>query len=164
MRNWLDISKKDIFYGTDNNGNRYLGQFLRDYKEEFAPDVINAGCQGCLDQYYSNMVKKLNEMGIEKNKSGYVLKAKYNGIPLKFGSPILVTNTNIDDKMGKYLIENHAKGAGLFESVAEEKKEEKKDELSDKTRKQLDKMAAEKGLNPKDYGNKGLIIDAIEGK
>ena len=116
---WLNIEKVVIFNGKDENGNRYLSQFLRDYKEVFNPDYVNAGCEKCLNDYYTKFIKYLN-MGNDKEEKKYVLKAKYNGIPLKFGSPVLVTNSNITKQYAETLAKNHPRGKDLFDVYPEE--------------------------------------------
>lgn len=161
---WLKIDKVAIFTGTDENGNRYLSRFLKDYKEAFPNSDPNAGCQRCLDDYYHKLIKHISVMKTVKNESGYVLKKKYENIPLHFGSKILVNNTNMTKEYGEKLLERK-KGKDLFEKVpdnagkASAKKEEK---LTDLTRKQLDAKAKKLGLNPKDYANKDEIATAIE--
>lgn len=125
MIDWRKLDKETILNGNDENGNRYLNQFLKDYQETFHPDTINAGCSKCLDGYYSKLMKHLNTMG-EVEKTQYKLKAKYNGIPLEFGSSVHVSNANLTDALAKKLIKNHPKGKELFEVVPEEVVKEKK--------------------------------------
>lgn len=125
MIDWLKLDKVVIFTGKDENGNRYLTQFLSEYKKVFNLNEVNAGCKRCLDDYYLKYTKHLH-MGTVKEDLGYILKAKYNGIPLAFGSPVLVTNGNITEKYAKQLLKNHARGKDLFEVIPEVKKVIKK--------------------------------------
>lgn len=129
MIDWLVIDKVTIFKGEDESGNRYLNQFLADYKRIFNPDMINAGCQRCLEDYYTNFIKFL-QMGNSTEKKEYVLKKMYNGIPLEFGSAILVTNANITKEYAEKLIKNHPRGEGLFDAIP--KREETTNKKADK--------------------------------
>lgn len=165
--NWLSLNKETIFNGKDEKGNRYLSQFLSDYKKTFNPDIINAGCKRCLNDYYLKFTKHLAMSDkTEKTKSGYALKAKYEGIPLSFGSRTFVTNNNITNEMGDELLKNHPAGEKLFTTIP--KKQEKEltrlEELNSMKREELDEIAKDLELNPEDYKNKGLIAEAIEKK
>lgn len=42
-----------------------------------------------------------------QNNSQYRLKEKYNGIPLNFGSAVLVNNSNLTDEYALELLKNH---------------------------------------------------------
>lgn len=169
MRDWSKIDKVVIFKGTDENGNRYLSQFLKDYQQLTGAKELNVGCGNCLEDYYKKYIQNFSTMS-KKNKSGYVLKAKYDGIPLKFGSRTFVSNRNMTDQLAKELIKNHPKGEDLFDAIPEAttKKTEDtstKDEgskLSTLKRGELDIMASDLGLKPSDYNNKGEVIAAIE--
>lgn len=160
---WLSIDKETIFSGKDENGNRYLSRFLSDYKKAFNPDIINAGCLKCLNSYYEKLTKNLQmaKQEISQENSGYVLKTKYNGIPLKFGSRVLVFNNTITDKIAKELIKNHPKGKDLFIKIPEEEQisEELKVLLS-KTREELDAEAKELGIEDS-FKNKREVAEAI---
>lgn len=163
---WLSINREKIFSGKDEKGNRYLSQFLSDYKKTFSPDVINAGCTRCLNDYHTKFIKHLAMPNkTEKTKSGYALKAKYEGIPLAFGSRTFVTNKNITDEMGDSLVKNHPAGKDLFITIPEKEVElSRSQELKASSREELDELAKALELNPEDYKNKGLIADAIEKK
>lgn len=162
MKYWLKIDKVTIFNGKDENGNRYLSQFLRDYKETFNPDIINAGCDRCLEDYYQKFIKYLSTMSNEKPKnSGYVLREKYENMPLEFGSPILVNNSNLTDEMAEKMLKN-PKGKELFVKIPEKKSSGSQSELTKLNRSELDEMAEKLGINPEDYSNKKEIAAAIE--
>lgn len=165
--NWLVVDKVSIFTGKDENGNRYLNQFLKEYQETFNPDMINAGCQRCLEDYYLKFTKYLQSMSQPKTLSAYKLKEKYNGIPLEFGSQIQVSNSNMTDAYAEQLLKSHPKGADLFETlpeVSEESSNKASNEAADLlslTRKQLNAKAADLGLDPKSYSNKQEVANAI---
>lgn len=166
MIDWLKIEKVAIFKEKDENGNRYLSQFLADYKRIFNPDVINAGCDRCLEDYYKNFIKHLT-MSTTKEENQYVLKKMYNGIPLNFGSPILVTNQNMKKEYAEQLLKNHPRGADLFDKLPDgfaENTSANPDPLKALNRDELDKIATDLGLVPADYSNKDLIKEAIKTK
>lgn len=123
MRDWSKIAKDVVFAGTDEDGNRYLSQFLSDYKKTFDAPNIDAGCRRCLEDYYLKLTSTLHTMKKVKN-SGYRLKAKYNGIPLSFGSQIQVFNSNLDDDLAQKLLKTHPAGAELFDQLPAEEIEE----------------------------------------
>lgn len=163
---WRKLDKAAIFTGKDENGNRYLSQFLKDYQDTFHPDMINAGCSKCLEDYYLTFTKYLSTMS-KKESTGYKLKEKYNGIPLEFGSPVQVSNANLTDELAEKLIKKHPAGKDLFEVIPEGKEPEEKsrlEELKEMKRAELDALAESLELNPKDYANKDLISEAIEQK
>lgn len=113
MENW---SEKNINFVQNN-----LVQFLTDYKKEFNVENVNPSCANCLQSYLNDFKKKYKVM----NKSGYVLKEKYQGIQLEFGSSVMVNNTNITKEWAKNLIKNHPLGADLFDVIPSEKPEPK---------------------------------------
>lgn len=161
--NWTKIDKVTIFNGVDENGNRYLSQFLRDYSIIFKTDV-NASCRKCLNEYYNNLIKHINKMGSTKNTSGYKLRLKYDGIPLKFGSAVLVTNSTITKEQGDYLLKNHVLGEKLFDEVPEASNENSEMiDLKKIKRTELDEKAKELSLDPSKYANKEEIFEAILG-
>ncbi|WP_417867948.1 hypothetical protein [Xanthomarina gelatinilytica] len=160
--NWQKLDKVTIFTGTDENGNRYLSQFLRDYKEAFPGTDPNAGCQRCLDDYYQKLIKHLSIMKTVKNESGFVLKEKYQNIPLKFGSKILVNNSNITKEIGIELLKRK-NGEKLFDKVPDNlEATSDKEDLTKLKRGELNTRATKLGLDAKSYANIGEIAAAIE--
>ena len=107
---WSNYTWEQVRTGKDENGSRLISQFAKEYKERTG----NSICVTC-----PSSKQKFNEFKKQKkmSKSKYVLKAKYNGIPLKFGSNVLVTNSNMTDEYGKQLLKNHPRGKELFESI-----------------------------------------------
>lgn len=158
MHDWRNIDKDAIFTGKDENGNRYLSQFLQEYKQVFAREEINAGCKKCLDSYYEKLIKYLTKMG-QKKPSNYKLKEKYNGISLGFGSSTIVSNRNITDKLAEKLLKDHPRGADLFEKMPEPSEKN----LKNMTRPELDEFATQLGLEPSDFSKKPELLAAIEG-
>lgn len=56
-----------------------------------------------MNNYLSKYKLKIYEM---QNNSQYRLKEKYNGIPLSFGSAVLVNNSNLTDEYALELLKN----------------------------------------------------------
>ena len=118
LTDWRQLDKSTVFDGKDEDGRRYLNIFLKQYKDTFNVIEINAGCERCLNEYYTNFIKYLNTMQNKKQvNSKYVLKLKYNGIQKEFGSQEIVTRKNMTDELGDFLFNNHPRGAMLFEEL-----------------------------------------------
>lgn len=98
--NWNDIGISNIISGKNANGVAYLKLFLQDYTA-LTSEVVNAGCSKCIAKYFNNY---LNLTTMQENKSQYQLRKKREGLPLKFGSSIRVTNKNITDEYAEILI------------------------------------------------------------
>ena len=98
-------------------------------------------------------------MGNTTELKEYQLKAKYNGIPLEFGSQTFVTNANITKEFAEKLLKTHPRGSDLFDVY---KELEEIDPLKGLKRAELDEIAIEKGLNPQDYSNAKLLKSAIK--
>lgn len=121
-KQWLDLDKNTIFTGKDENGNLYLNQFLRLYQEVFQPEAqLRPGCPSCLEDYYKKLIKYLSTMSKVKSMKpkGWKLKQKYEGITLKFGSKIRVTNANVNE-YGPELYRTHKRAEILFESIPDD--------------------------------------------
>jgi len=159
MRDWSKIAPETVFTGKSEDGNRYLNEFLRDYKTAFNPAIIEAGCRRCLNDYYSKLTQSLHKM--KTVKTAYKLKAKYNGIPLKFGSRIQVSNTNLTDALAEELIKNHPRGADLFEIVPEAKEVTVKSLMEDHTRAELNAKAKDLGFDTTTLKSKRDVAKAI---
>ena len=90
-------------------GVRYLQLFLQEYTALF-PGTVNPSCPKCLAQYLTRYQKHYYAMA---NTCQYRLHARYENIPLEFGSPILVNNANITDAYAQKLLAR-PDGARLF--------------------------------------------------
>lgn len=97
------------------NGVRYLEIFLNEYSELTGEKDINAGCNRCIANYLTTF-KKIKFKMKNPNKCKYVLKEKYNNIPLEFGSNIFVNNSNITDEYAATLLKVH-KAENIFDEV-----------------------------------------------
>ncbi|KOS06995.1 hypothetical protein AM493_13860 [Flavobacterium akiainvivens] len=93
-------------------GERYLTLFLREYTTLF-PGTVNPACPKCLAQYLTRYKQHYNAMA---NTSHYRLHAKYENIPLEFGSPILVNNANMTDEYAQKLLSRPG-GERLFAQI-----------------------------------------------
>lgn len=123
MRDWREYHIEDIRSGKDENGNKLKAEFLKDYRELFPKTEIIAGCPRCFENYYKNLIKKLNIMSqLKQNSSGFVLHTKYEGIPLSFGSAKRVTNQNITKEDGEKMLKEHPLGKKLFAATPSKSK------------------------------------------
>jgi len=116
----LDFTKMDIaavMSGVDPDGERYLSKFLKEYKSIFG-GTVNPSCPKCLSDYLSKYKKAMAKTVINAENSGYKLLAKYENIPLEFGSPVLVNNTNLTDEYAEKLLKREH-GEKLFSSIPE---------------------------------------------
>ena len=98
--NWDSYDIGQIIGGTTPDGVRLLKLFLIDYTALFG-ETVNPSCSKCMDSYLSKYKLKIFEM---QNNSQYRLKEKYNGLPLNFGSPVLVNNSNLTDEYASELL------------------------------------------------------------
>ena len=122
LKYWLGLEKVTIFTGKDKDGNRYLTQFIRDYRALSGNTDINIGCNKCLNTYYDNFIKIIKSMSNTKTTKARI-KPKYEGIQLKFGSKIFVTNKTLTDEQAVYLLKNHPHGEKLFDVFWDEKED-----------------------------------------
>jgi hypothetical protein len=114
----MDFTTMDISTLTRSvtgEGVRYLELFLKEYSSLF-PGQLNPSCPKCLTQYLSKYKNHYNTMA---NTSPYRLHAKYENIPLEFGSHILVNNSNITAEYAKKLLEQ-PNGERFFAQTSDE--------------------------------------------
>lgn len=108
----MDFTTMDIATvtrGIAGSGERYLELFLKEYVSLFK-EKVNPSCPKCLTEYLNRYKNHFKTMA---NTSQYRLHAKYENIPLEFGSPILVNNGNITDEYAQKLLE-HKNGERYF--------------------------------------------------
>ncbi|RZK79340.1 MAG: hypothetical protein EOO85_03900 [Pedobacter sp.] len=103
----MDIST--VMTGTGSDGVRYLQYFLKEYTALFG-ERVNPGCGNCVTTYLNKYKNHFIEM---ENQCKYRLHAKYENIPLEFGSPILVNNGNMTNEYALKLLE-HKNGDRYF--------------------------------------------------
>lgn len=114
----MDFTTMDIrtvAQGTRGDGIRYLQLFLQEYTALFN-EKVNPSCPKCLTQY---LAKYKNHFKAMADTSKYRLHAKYQNIPLAFGSPILVNNNNITPEYAKQLLAR-PNGKSLFAHIPTE--------------------------------------------
>lgn len=99
--NWEGYDIGQIIGGVSPDGTRFLKLFLQDYTALFS-EVVNPSCSKCLNNYLQKYKSKKFEM---QNTSQYRLKEKYNGLPLNFGSAVLVNNSNLTDEYALELLQ-----------------------------------------------------------
>lgn len=113
----MDFTTMDtgtVMNGVNSDGVRYLELFLKEYTSVFK-EAVNPGCSKCITTYLNKYKMKKSE---NKNNSGFRLHAKYENIPLEFGSPILVNNQNITEEYAQQLL-NRENGKRYFEVIPE---------------------------------------------
>ena len=94
------IDIRTLTRGITGEGVRYLELFLKEYTKLF-PGPVNPSCNKCLNEYLLKYKKHYSAM---VNQCNYRLHAKYENIPLEFGSPILVNNSNITHEYAQKLL------------------------------------------------------------
>jgi hypothetical protein len=90
----------------------YLELFLKEYTSIFGGPV-NPSCSTCLTTY---LTKYQNHFKAMENTCYYRLHAKYENIPLQFGSPILVNNANMTNEYAEVLLQQ-PNGLRFFANV-----------------------------------------------
>ncbi|MCR5863074.1 hypothetical protein LRS05_13470 [Flavobacterium sp. J372] len=105
-----------VGHGKTGGSVRYLELFLKEYTAIFK-EKVNPGCNRCLDTYLTKYKNHIKQMA---NKCKYRLHAKYENIPLEFGSPILVNNSNITDEYAQILLQK-PNGRRYFDMIPEPK-------------------------------------------
>jgi hypothetical protein len=116
----MDFAKMDIgtiTHGKRGDGVRYLQLFLQEYTSIFN-EKVNPGCPKCLTTCLNRYKNHYIEMA---NTSKYRLHAKYENIPLEFGSPILVNNATLTDEYAHILLK-HKNGERYFSILPKEEK------------------------------------------
>lgn len=118
MSAWDKYTAEQIRTGADDDGNRLVIAFCRDFKELFG---ASAECCHSCPSFPDKVRKfKLKYTSMEKvENSGFKLKAKYEGIQMGFnGDP--VSNGNLTDERAIKLLKNHPAGEGLFDQIPED--------------------------------------------
>lgn len=110
----MDIAT--VTRSVTGSGERYLELFLKEYTSIFK-EKVNPSCPKCLTEYLNRYKNHFNTMA---NTCNYRLHAKYENIPLEFGSPILVNNGNITDEYAQKLL-THNNGQRYFSEIPKTK-------------------------------------------
>ena len=121
LEKWKKYQAIEVLTGNDENGNRLISIFAKEYKVIMHNDI----CPSCNDFEikYQNFLNKLEIMSkTEIKNSGFSLKPAYDNITLH-GSQIYFNNANLTDELAIQLIENHPKGEELFDLLPENWKE-----------------------------------------
>lgn len=111
MERWIKYDKSVIF-------RNHKAEFLKDYALYFGNNNLCASCPSKLDSYYNDF----NRVFIMKLPFGdrrFIVKKKYNGLPLEFGSNIILSNANMTKDLAITFITKHSKGKNLFEKLPE---------------------------------------------
>jgi len=100
----MDFTTMDIATLTQSvtgKGVPYLELFLKEYTSLFGGPV-NPSCPKCLTSYLTNYQNHFKAM---QNTCTYKLHKKYENMPLQFGSPILVNNSNMTNEYAEILLQ-----------------------------------------------------------
>lgn len=113
MRDWGQYSKGQILNGTDENGNRLVIEFAKDYK------TLTGGtfCIGCSRKFQFQYNKLLNYYGMKNNTTEYILHGKYNGLTLPGWRNRALSNYRMTEEKALHFIVNHARGKELFKRL-----------------------------------------------
>jgi hypothetical protein len=116
LEKWKTYQASEVQSGIDQNGNRLISLFVKDYKDVMGTEF----CPSCKDFEikFNNFITKLENMKTVKN-SGFKLKAMFDNITL-FGSTKYFNNATLSDEEAIVLLENHPKGLDLFDEVPED--------------------------------------------
>ncbi len=109
MPDFTNMDIATLTHSVTGKGVRYLELFLKEYTLLFKGPV-NPACTACLKKYLTQYQNHFKAMA---NTSHYRLHAKYENIPLQFGSPILVNNANITNEYAQILLQRPG-GERLF--------------------------------------------------
>lgn len=118
LEKWKIYQVKEVQSGIDDNGNRLISIFAKDYKTVMGTEF----CPSCKDFEikFKNFINKLENMKNSTTKnSGFILKAMFDNITL-FGKPKYFNNANLTDEDAIELLESHPKGKELFQAIPED--------------------------------------------
>lgn len=113
---FLSMDASAVAVGKRSDGTRYLQLFLQEYTALFN-EKVNPGCPKCLSTYLNRYKNHFKNM---ENQCKYRLHPRYENIPLEFGSPVLVNNSNITDEYAEKLL-LHKNGERYFSALPEKK-------------------------------------------
>ena len=144
----MDFTTMDyntIATGKGSDGTLYLQLFLQEYARLFN-EKVNPSCPRCLNDYLTRYKKHYNTMA---NTCKYRLHAKYENIPLEFGSPILVNNSNITDEYALKLLQ-HKNGERYFTTLPDPNAPAEEPIVKKKKRKRIVKPKPAPSINEAD--------------
>ena len=107
---WSKMTTESIISGKNADGVSFLELFAQDYCKVFNTSNFCVTCPNKIKEAHLKWIKKHTIM--KKNNSKYVLKEKYDGIFLKFGSNIRVNNATMTEELGAELLKN--RGEKIF--------------------------------------------------
>jgi hypothetical protein len=105
----LKLDDKIILYGSDDHGNRYLGQLLKHYAENFGQS-----CFSCPKKFpvYLQKLRNHQMKKSDKSKSGFKLRADVI-LPI-FGTSEVYSNENLTDEAALKVLSRNKNAAHLF--------------------------------------------------
>ncbi len=93
MIDWLVKTDEEILSGRGAGNIPLLQTFLIDYKDLTGATSVNAGCRSCIIDYIRTYKLKIRTMSKTKSKDKkpkFVVKEKYLGAPLGFGTGLFI--------------------------------------------------------------------------
>ena len=118
LKQLLSLPDRDILFGSDSHGNRYLAQMLALYSQ-----VFDEPCSGC-PKKYPVYLKRLKQFQMKKEKKESLFQlAKAVTIPI-FGTSEVYSDENITDEAALKILSRNPNAIKLFK-----KKPENWDEL-----------------------------------
>lgn len=96
-KDWIKLSSLSI------SSKENLSDFLKDYSKIFS-GTLNPSCPSCLNEYIIKLKKYMRSTKVEKEATDYILLSKREGLPLVFGSDILLTNDNLTNEYAETLL------------------------------------------------------------
>lgn len=110
-KDWSKYEAEQVRSNSEN-GERLALIFNQDYQKKFNREIT---CLHCKSQFAEEFHKYIKTMATKKEDAPkYVLKAKYNGLPLGFGKRGRAINGKLTDAQAKHLLKNHKRGEELF--------------------------------------------------
>lgn len=116
MRDWGEYSKDNILKGTDENGDRLVLEFAKDYKKLTGGDF----CISCTRSIGFQLNKFLMYYGMKTNETEYILHNKYNGLTLPGWRNRALSNYKMTEEKALHFITHHPKGKVLFKKLPED--------------------------------------------
>jgi TATA-binding protein-associated factor Taf7 len=119
---WLNMSPEDVKSGLNEAGQRHLVEFSEHYKE-VTGETLCLTCSFNSKFYkFTSKIKGLNMLPTEnkvKKETGFLLKEKYQGVSLGFGSQEMLSHKNMTTEKAVKFYAEHPAGAKLFREVPE---------------------------------------------
>lgn len=105
----LKLDDKKILFGSDANGNRYLGQLLKHYA-----DIFGQSCFSCPKKFPVYLQKLRNHQMKNSDKLKSFFKLRADVILPIFGTSEVYSNENLTDEAALKVLSRNKNAAHLF--------------------------------------------------